>query len=152
MNTFKWNKIMNTFKWNNTLKRILAKATISPTLRDSVLAMAQALKEKDYELAYQISACKSLITGVINPKDKTSSFQEDQDHNEKVLRNSVYCLLDCFHHNMAWALDQIPSGMMVVGKTRDGKLATAEMKHKGTHPIVKRIIYESKQIEKKVYK
>ncbi|MBE3143809.1 MAG: hypothetical protein IMZ61_07795, partial [Planctomycetes bacterium] len=87
---------------------------------------------------------KSYITGTINPKDKANAFQEDREANEKIFGNSVYCTLDGIHHDIAFALDELPSGMM----TMHGNGKVHEMKSKGTHPIVRRIKYEHCQIKK----
>jgi hypothetical protein len=129
-----------------TLQKILNKAKISPRLQEAVKATIQALKDKDLALAYQITACKSYTTGTLKPSDRVHAFQEDRDYNEKTLKGSVYCILDNIHHDLAWKLNQLASGMIVVGSN---KIET--MTSKGTHPIVKRIIFEHKAIEKDVY-
>ena len=131
--------------WTPDLEKILKKGIISPRLREAVEAMVQALKDKDLNLAYQLSACKSHITGIINPKNKTYAFQEDHNNNKKALTASVYEILDFFHHDMAWAINAMPSGMVMLSS--NGRMS--EMKPKGTHPIVRRVQFEHRQCMKR---
>ena len=129
--------------WKPDLMKILKKGIISPRLREAVEVMVQALKDKDLNLAYQLSACKSHITGVMDPNNKAYAFQEDHDSNKKALTASVYEILDFFHHYMA--IDAMPSGMVMLSS--NGHMS--EMKPKGTHTIVRRIQYEHRQCYKR---
>lgn len=133
-------------KWIKDLKKILDKAIISPRLKVAVSETIKALEEKDWDLAYQITAVKSYICGVVNPKDKTHAFQEDHAANEKALTASVYMILDIMHHDIAFALDEMPSGMMAL--SRSGVRSMSWTMAKGTHPIVRRIKWEHKAIQK----
>jgi hypothetical protein len=125
-----------------TLKRILAKARISPMLQTAVEATIRALEAKDLALAYQLTACKSHITGSLEPQNKQYAFQEDQEFNKTQLKRSVYDLLDDIHHDIAWKLDAMPSGVVVVGVFKGNVLRAQEMEPAGTHPVIKRIKFE----------
>jgi hypothetical protein len=135
----------NINSWCVTLRKILKKGELSPLLRTAVENALEAIQAKDYKLACQLTAVKSFICGEINPKDKKNLFQENQKSNESNLGDSVYCILDGVHHNIAFALDDIPSGMMVFGTTSKGHFVVQEFKRKGKHPIIKRMEYEHNQ-------
>jgi hypothetical protein len=126
-----------------TLKRILAKAHISPMLLTAVSDTIKALEADDLALAYQLTVVKSFITGRLNPNDKVHAFQEDFEYNSLVkgLGNSVYTILDIIHHDIAWKLGEMPSGMMIMSTGPKGA-TLKEMNPAGTHPIVKRIKLE----------
>lgn len=126
-----------------TLENILDKGIISPTLRKAIEAITEALDKKNLNLAYQLSVCKSYISGVLNPKNKINAFQEDSDTNKKLFKRDVYCILNGIHHDIAFAINALPSGMMIVGGG-----TVKEMESKGTHPIIKRIKFEHNTIHK----
>jgi len=131
-----------------TLKRILAKARISHMLYQAVEDTIFALKTNNLDLAYQLTVVKSFIMGRLEPNDKNHAFQEDQEFNETLFKGqNVYCLLDAIHHDIAWKLSQLPSGMMILSRGPKGAVVE-EMKSAGTHPIVKRIILERNRIHK----
>jgi homoaconitase/3-isopropylmalate dehydratase large subunit len=134
----------NASLWIKDLNRILKKGIISPLLRMAVQESIKALKAKDYDLAFQITACKSFTTSKIYPKDKKYAFQEDCETNEKILGNSVYSILDGITHHIAYSIGSIPSGMMIISS--DG--STEEFQRKGKHPIIARMEYEHNQIVK----
>lgn len=123
------------------INRILKKGKTSPMLRQALIAIVGALNQGNLKLAYQLSACKSFITGVLNPKDKVHAFQENNAYNEKTLGRDVYSILDGIHHYLAMDVNQIPSGMMIMSAG-----GSAEMHIKGTHPIIKRILSERRAI------
>ena len=129
-----------------TLKRILKVAHISPMLTLAITDTIQAIQEKNLDLAYQLTACKSHITGVLEPKNKQYAFQEDHDYNETQLKDSVYGLMDTIHHDIAWQIDKMPSGMVVASS--NGKIR--EMKPIGIHPVVKRIRLEMNRLHREV--
>jgi hypothetical protein len=126
-----------------TLQKILNKARMSPMLSRAIKDTIQALEAQDLALACELSACKSFIIGFLDPKNKQYAFQEDNAYNKIALKDSVYCLLDNIHHDIAWKIGQLPSGMMIVGRG-----TIQEMKPSGTHPIVKRIIFEQNRVHK----
>ena len=130
-----------------TLKKILAKAHISPMLHQAIEDTIQALQTDNLDLAYQLTVVKSFITGRLEPHNKEHAFQEDHAYNKKQLKESVYALLDGIHHDIAWKLDAMPSGMMIMSVGPKGP-AIQEMKPTGTHPIVKRIKLEQNRIHK----
>lgn len=125
-----------------TLTKILKKGTMNQNLRDAVTATVEALDQKNIKLAYQLTACKSFICGVLNPKDKKHAFQEDSAANEKALGQDLYCILDGIHFDLAMRVNQMPSGMMSM--SAGGRVT--EMKHEGTHPIVQRMLDEHKAL------
>lgn len=123
------------------LTRMLKKGTMSPMLHDALVAAIEALNNNDLKLAYQITACKSYIVGKIDPKDTRDSFQEDETANKRSLGDSIYSLLDGVHFEISMAAQELPSGMSHLSAT-----GITAMKHKGTHPIVQRIIHEDRVI------
>jgi hypothetical protein len=135
---------MNIRNIKSTLNKILQKGFMSPMLREAVTATIEALSKENYALAYQITACKSYVIGKINSKNTVYAFQEDEAANNKILGRSLYSILDGIHHEIAFAIDKMPSGMMVLSAN-----GSIEMQHKGTHPIVKRIITEDKHLYSK---
>ena len=129
-----------------TLQKIMDKAHISPWLHQAVMSTIKALKKKDLTLAYQITACKSLIIDCLEPNDKDHAFQEDQNYNQTQFKGqNIYSLLDGIHHDIAWQLNAMPSGMMAVGVFKGKVIRIKEMKPTGTHPVVKRIKFEHKR-------
>jgi hypothetical protein len=136
---------MNTRSVKSSLTKALKKGVMSPLLRTAIEATLKALDTKNLKLAYHITACKSLITSNLDPKDKVHAFQEDGDANEEALGNSLYSILDGVHFQLANVLQRIPSGMMIMYAR-----GIHEMTSKGTHPIIKRIIAERKAIHDNV--
>lgn len=132
---------MNKRNIKSTLNKILQKGVMNPTLREAVTATIEALSKENYALAYQITACKSHIIGVIDSENKKDTFQEDEAANEKIFESNLYSILDGIHHEIAHRIHKIPSGMVVFSAN-----GSMEMQHKGTHPIVKRIIAEHEYI------
>ena len=134
----------------NKLNKALNKGTITPKLREAIIAILKAFEDKDLNLIYQLSACKSLICGKMSDAtDKIHAFREDEEHNEKVLLgDSLYGILGALNHEVAIKIHQVPAGMMIV----DSRSRTvSEMKNKGTHPIIKRILFENRNIAKGIY-
>jgi hypothetical protein len=132
-----------------TLKKILRKAHISHMLYIAVEDTIFALQTKNLYQAYQLTVVKSFITGRLEPKNKEHAFQEDQEYNQTQFKEgqNVYCLLDNIHHDIAWQLGQMPSGMMVMSVGPKGT-SVQEMKPAGTHPVMKRIKLEQNRIHK----
>jgi hypothetical protein len=82
-----------------TLKRILKKAHISHMLYTAVEDTIFALQTKNLDLAYQLTVCKSFITGRLEPEDKQHAFQEDEEYNQTQLKGqNVYSLMDNILH------------------------------------------------------
>lgn len=129
-----------------TLKKILEKAVISPMLRQAVQASIEALKAGDKHLACKLTACKSLVTGKIDPDDKRNAFQEDGDTNEKIFDTSVYSLLDGIHFNLAMELKEMPAGMSVYSS--EG--CQERPKDTGDHPVLQRMQEEHENIHREV--
>jgi hypothetical protein len=133
----------NMKNWIPSLKKILKKARISPLLRIAVEDTITALQTKDLDQAYQLTACKSHITGRLDPHNKQYAFQEDHDYNQTLNKDkaSVYTILDVIHHDIAWKIDAMPSGMVTLCLGPKGPVAQ-EMKPAGTHPVIRRIKLE----------
>ena len=129
--------------WIPTLQKILNKARISPWLHQAIMETIKALKNKDLALAFQLSGCKSFITGILNPKNRADAFQEDREYNITLNKGkeSVYYLMDSIHFDLSMELGILPSGMMIVSSGPQGLTAT-ERTPIGKHPVVKRIILE----------
>lgn len=134
-----------------TLNKILNVAIISDTLKEAIKETIKALENNDTDLAYQITACKSLISGTMKSPDTKApifndgAFKEDGDYNIEHLNHSVYSLLDDIHHELAFSIRKLPSGMM--GISNQG---ISSMKHTGDHPIIQRIKFEIEEIQKSV--
>jgi hypothetical protein len=128
--------------WKIKLAYILKKGKLSPLLREALIETIKALRKKDYKLACQLTACKSFITGKIDPKDKKNAFQEHHKYNERLFKASVYSILDTCHHHLAYHTGEVPSGMVIIGVYRSGKTCVKEFKSKGVHPLVQRQRYE----------
>jgi hypothetical protein len=122
---------MNTAKTQATLARILKKGIMNPLLRVALTDSLDALKAGDLNLAYQLTACKSYISGVLNPKDNRHAFQEDSEANVKTLGEDIYSLVDNLHHDIAFAINAMPSGMMVMSNK-----GVESMKSSGPHHVV----------------
>jgi len=125
---------------------LLAKAQMSPELKNAVLELKDALKRKDYNMAYEVSAVKSYVIGVIDPKDKKSKFQENDDYNTKKFGRSTYSYLDGLHHKISFNLMKtnpniIPSGAMLIG---GGGIRQKGLPQKTSSPTLKRMEYEHK--------
>lgn len=130
----------------DTLKMILSKGRMSPLLKEAVSETVKAIDAGELRLAYQISACKSLVVGVLRFKDGSDyAFRESDRLNRKALGESVYALLDGVHFRLAMMLNELPSGMMACGRSPQG-VVVQQMRHIGTHPIVERIKLETRLI------
>lgn len=127
------------------LKNILNRGVMSPKLKESVEASIKALEDDDLYLAYQLTACKSLIVGRIDPGDTRNAFQEDQEANEKAFNESIYNILGGIHHEIAMSVQKLPSGMSI-----HSAAGTIQMTHEGVHPVVQRIISEHDNIRREV--
>ena len=127
-----------------TLKKILAKARTSPMLDMAIADTIRALEAKDLALACELTACKSHIIGSLEPKNKLYAFQEDHDFNVTLNKDkaSVYTILDVIHHDIAWKLDVMPSGMVMGCSGPKGIVAVERPDTKLIHPVVKRIQLE----------
>jgi hypothetical protein len=131
---------------------LLAEAQMSPELKNAVLELKDALKRKDYNMAYELSAVKSYVTGKIDPNDKRNKFQEGDDYNTKKFGRSMYSYLDNLHHKIAFKLMKkdpsiVPAGAMVFSA---GGIRQKGLPPKSTSPTLKRIEYEHNQIVKEV--
>jgi len=96
------------------LNKILDKGKMNDTLRNAIIEVKEALANNDLELAYEVSAVKSYIASSGKDLPSYYHFIEDWKSNEEALGSSIYSLLDSMHHDLAFALNKMPSGMMVV--------------------------------------
>jgi hypothetical protein len=134
---------MITYKaMQNDLAKALKVGKMSPMLRKAMEETLKAMKAKNTDLAYQITACKSLICQSGHKFVRKYAFHEDRAANDKALGYSLYCMLDGIHFELAMRAHQMPSGMMVLSSTPKGGCVMESMKSSGAHPIVKRIAFE----------
>jgi hypothetical protein len=103
---------MNTNEMISTLDQILEKGKMSDDLRKAIIELKEALLQSDLDLAYEVSAVKSYVAGMrAGPENH---FTEDTEHNRIALGRDIYCLLDTLHHDLAFSINKMPSGMMIV--------------------------------------
>src|SRR5207249_5094468 len=122
------------------------KGKVSPDLAGAIVATRDALKDKNLDLAYELSSVKSFVTGRIDPTDMEHHFQEDRDANAKILRgSSVYSELDGLHHDLAWEVDKMPSGMVVMSANGMAEKGQAMI----SHPTIRLINQERDVIERR---
>ena len=151
-------KNLNYRKVKSDLNKALAKGSLSPMLRKALEATVEALDKKDLKLACDITACKSILIGELQPKNKDFAFQEGRDVNEKLLGNSLYVILDIIHHDLAWILDEMPSGQAIFSAGPKGLVIQERplpigkrfrgILRKKLHPVVQRIRKEREAIRK----
>jgi hypothetical protein len=139
---------MNPYKtWIKDLVKARNRGKINPWLDKALEAIIKALVEQDWDLACQLTAVKSHISGVLDPKSGYS-FQENHRANEKILGTSLYCMLDGMHFSLSMVLDEMPSGMMVMGTTRvplskRTRTFVKDFRSKNIdHPVIKQIQLE----------
>lgn len=127
------------------LNEILEKAIVSEPLKNAIKEAIIALEGGNSELAYELTAVKSLVTGEeANPE--VNHFRENIEQNRSTLGRSVYALLDSIHHDLAFGLGKIPSGMMILYAT-GGMREKAESEKQ--HPVITRIQEERAAIQRK---
>ena len=116
-------------------------------LKKAVEETVKALNKGDIELAYELTAVKSFVSGEINP---THNFTEDADYNYSILgKRDVYSILDYIHHELAHMAGKMPSGMMAF--TSSGE-TYQKGKPKKKHPIIVMMEKERAKIYKDVWK
>jgi len=103
-----------TEQYVETLRDVRKRAKISPDLKCAIDETIQALEAGNKELAADLTAVKSFITGSMVSNPMENHFREDSDTNEKVLGNSVYGILGRIHRELALATQTLPSGMMIL--------------------------------------
>jgi len=141
-----------------SLDVILKNAKITDALKNAIIELKDALKKKDYNKAYELSAVKSFIVHTLKPS-KRHNFREDAKFNEKKLGNDIYGYLDGLHHKISLNLmkrgrEVIPSGAMIIGKTTEGLVIQQKgLPPKGMKsPTLERIKFERKEIEREAKK
>ncbi len=125
---------MNGVETVKQLNKILENAIISEPLKNAVKETIIALEGGDIELAYELTAVKSLVAGE-GADPEVNHFRENRQQNKRTLGRSVYALLDSIHHDLAFELTKIPSGMMIL--SADGMREKAESEKQ--HPVITRI-------------
>lgn len=129
------------------LKMLLKKAKMNNNLKKAIEETIKALNKNDIELAYELSAVKSFVSGEMN---STHNFTEDADYNYAIFgKRDVYSILDYIHHELAYMADKMPSGMMAF--TSGGGMYEKGMSEK-KHPIIKIMEKERAKIYKDVWK
>jgi len=129
------------------LSEILEKAIISEPLKNAVKETILALEGGDTELAFELTAVKSLICGE-RSDPRVNHFRENQLRNEAFFGRSVYALLDSIHRDLAFELSKIPSGTMILSANGMREKAESERQH----PIITRIQEERNAIREKARK
>jgi hypothetical protein len=129
------------------LNNILAKASMTPKLRDAVRELRTAITKEQWAKASELSTVKSFISGNLKTS-KYSNFGEDREYNEKKLGRDVYGLLDNINFNLSTTVGDLPSGMMVF--TAEG-IQTRKPKFFKS-PTLALIGMERKQIEREAKK
>jgi len=127
------------------LDEILEKGKINANLRFAVEEIKKALVESNFELAGNLSAVKSYVSGRLD----VPYFGEDNDYNEKALGSSVYSKLDGLAFELAMGLDTIPPGTTIFhegGGVEERKIA------KNIHPVIKMMQAEQDSIREEVRK
>lgn len=143
---------MTKFSTKKAIKEIkewLAKGRMSPMLRLALEDTMGALKKGDLQLAYQLTACKSFIVGTMRNRRENGHnfFRESMRLNTKALGYDLYYLLDGMHHDLAFAIGALPSGMCVLSKNPQGGITQHHMAHTGTHPVIACMKMEQKETE-----
>lgn len=126
------------------LQRVLEVGKMTTSTRKAIQEIISALRRNDLELAYELTAVKSFLTGSMEAPARYH-FKEDAKYNQKVLGDDIYRILDRMHHDLAYEVDRIPSGMMVVtarGYTGKGKPVRS-------HPIIRMMERERKAIRRR---
>jgi hypothetical protein len=141
------------------LDLILKRAKMSDALKNAVIELKDALKRKDYDMAHELSAVKSLIVTKefsFSPKErKEYAFVENGKYNEKRIGDSLYGYLDALHHKITFNLmregrkDVIASGAMIIGGTPEGLVIQQKgLPPESKSPTLQRIKYEMEHIRK----
>lgn len=149
---------MSDFNKATAIKSItvwLAKGRMSSMLRRALEDTKTAIKAGDLNLAYQLTACKSFIVGTLRTAPSSRRYREGRHNyfressrlNTKALGNDLYQLLDGLHHDLAFALQEIPSGMMIYSSTGLNSGVVQQMQRKGTHPVIEAMNQEHAEIE-----
>ena len=84
-----------------------------------------AVKRKDWSLLSRVLAVKSYMVGELAPDDE-HHFREDHSHNEEVLGESVYSLLDGLQFEAAMNADVLPAGTTAFIANGDGTIRKEE--------------------------
>lgn len=144
------NKRMSSLhEYEKALRRLL-KGKMSEMLRLAIKDAADAVKAGDLRLAYHLTACKSFVVGTLRKrKDERHAyaFRESRRLNTGILGASIFQLLDGIHHDLAYALDEFPSGMVIYRGGPRGWVVE-QMSHKGDHPVIERMKAEEAEIKR----
>jgi len=127
------------------LNEILENAIISEPLKNAVKETIRALEGGDIELAYELTAVKSLICGE-GADPEVNHFREDTEQDRSTLGRTVYGILDFIHHDLAFGLGKIPSGMMILYASGGMREKAGSKKQ---HPVITRIQEERATIQRK---
>jgi len=96
------------------LRRVEKRGKMSRCLKHAVGEIVQALRQGNIDFAADLSAVKSFISGEMGSDPERYHFREDSKHNERVLGQSVYGILDRLHHDLAMATKTLPMSMMII--------------------------------------
>lgn len=135
------------------LRMILDKAKISPDLRKVVRGILEALERNDMRLASELSSVKSFVTGSMDVRGYR--FREDAEYNRQVLGGTdVYIILDGMHHELAFTLQEMPSGRTVLSSRGVGRMPDISGRGRSalSHPLVRLIQQEKDATRRRVEK
>ena len=140
------------------LEEFEKKAKVNKNLKFAISEIKKALQNKNFRLASELSGVKSFVGGFNNFNEdlkynKKNIFSEDSKYNEKVLGKDAYQFLDGLNFALAMKTDMLPSGMMVLGVTKEGKgVMQTRGVPKGIHPTLKLMQEEHEEIVAKAGK
>lgn len=126
--------------YERKLKKAMKEARMSEPLRYAIKEILEAIKKKDLELLYELTMVKSLITSNISNE---SYFEEDYEYNKTVIGESLYSILDSLHHDVAYAMDKLPGGMVIISS--EGRYEKTSLTKRDS-PTLKLIENELKRI------
>jgi len=127
------------------LENILKKGKMNSNTKTAIREIIKAIKKGDYELAFELSAVKSVLSGVMNTEQ---TFTEDDEYNKSMFGKDIYSILDFLHHDLAFG-GRIPSGMIIgtsTGHLYEKPPSTLK------HPIVIMIEKEKKKCWENAYR
>ena len=115
---------------------------MSDALTKAIIEVKDALAKNDIELAYEVSAVKSYIAG--ERAGSENHFTEETEYNRSVLGGEdIYCLIDSMHHDLAFSIGKMPSGMMII--SADGWRDKGQPKR--TSPTLNLMMEEHQEIK-----
>jgi hypothetical protein len=134
------------------LTNVLKKGKMSPDLRKAVEAIITAFKNGNLDLATELTAVKSLISG-ISSKDPSYPFNEDSNYNQKVLGEDIYSILGKMHFDLSLRSGKMPSGFTVLESRGIGNTPEVIERERSNieHPTITKINAELERLRRESY-